>query len=391
MTTPIESKQDWHAPTLTDRRIRLFVIVILLASLAAILLTFRDHFLKGGHSWNTADWLINAENVHVRRGLFGSSLLFIADTLRISPLVVAILLQCSLAILIAAGAIRVLLASPSPGLTSLLLLSPGFCLLFWAGDPYGTARKEMVTYAAMALLLFTSGNYTRDRSITAVAAGLFAFGISGHIANAMMTPMFLFMASIALGRVTLAWGAVAVALCLWAAFNTWYPIHFSGIDSAMDVCRPLLDRGLEENFCRNAIRVTADNAISAIDYVAERAYGRGGGAWHLIIYPGLILPVIYLLRHTNDARTLLWPMVLSVIPLLPLYSVGLDWGRQTVMHVTPILLLISLMLLRGRLRQTRSLPLAPSLLLLLLGILWSPRHVFGLNWGMPIQALSDLF
>ena len=372
-------------------RIRLFVVVMLLAALTAILLTFRDHFLAGGHSWNTADWLINAEIVHVRRGLFGSALLFIADTLHISPLIVAILLQCTLATLIAAGAIRVLFATPSPGLTALLLLSPGFCLLFWAGDPHGTARKEMVTYAAMALLLFTSGDHIRDRWIVIAATLLMAFGISGHIANAMMLPMFLFMASIALGRLNTGWIIAALLLCLWAAFNTWYPIHFSGIDSAMDVCRPLLERGLGEHFCADAIRVTADNAVSAVDYVAERAYGRGGGAWHLIIYPGLLLPVIYLLRHTDNARALLWPMGLSVLPILPLYSVGLDWGRQTVMHVTPVLLLIALMLLRGHLRQTRTVPLSAALVLLLLGILWSPRHVFGLDWGMPVQVLIDLF
>ncbi len=391
MSDPIESNNAWHGPNRSDSYIRLFVVLIMLASLAAVLVTFRSHFLMGGHPWNTADWLINAENVHVRRGLFGSALLRIADTLHLSPLLVAIWLQCGLAILIASGAIRAVLVSPSPGLTAVLLLSPGFCLLFWAGDPHGTARKEMITYASMALLLFTSGEEKRDRIIVATAGLLFAFGVSGHIANAMMTPMFLFMAWVAFGRAGTPWIIMAAVLCAWAAFNTWYPIRFSGIDSAMDVCRPLLERGLDESFCRYAIRVTAEHAGSAVLFVAEYAYGRGLGAWHLIIYPGLLLPIIYLVRRTNGARALLWPMTLSVLPLLPLYSVGLDWGRQTVMHITPILLLMALMLLRGRIRQTKQIPLKASLLLLVLGVIWSPKHVFGLDWGMPVATIMDLF
>ncbi len=391
MRNPFESTQTWYGPDRSERYIRAFVAFVMIVSLVTILMIFRGHYLMGGHSWNTADWLINAENVHVRRGLFGSALLRISDTLHVSPLSVAILLQCSLATAITLGVLRALWASPFPGLTALLLLSPGFCLLFWAADPHGTARKEMITYAAMALLLFSTGTPSRDRWVVAFASLLFAFGVSGHIANAMMTPMFLFMAWIVLGRANPQWIVTAALLLPWAAFHTWYPIRFSGIASAMDVCQPLLDRGLNESFCKDAIRVTADNAGSAVDYVAERAYGRGYGAWHLIIYPGLLLPLLYLLGRTNGTRTMLWPIILSVLPILPLYSVGLDWGRQTVMHVTPILLLFALMLLRGRIRQTKTIPTASSLLLLVLGIVWAPKHVFGLDWGMPIELIADLF
>jgi hypothetical protein len=391
MSDPVESHATWHGRNQSDTYIRLFVVLIMLASLVVVLMTFRSHFLMGGHPWNTADWLINADNVHVRRGLFGSVLLRISDTLHLSPLVIAILLQCGLAILITAGALRAILASSAPGLTAVLLLSPGFCLLFWAGDPHGTARKEMITFAAMALLLFTNGKEKHDRTIVIAAGLLFAFGVSGHIANAMMTPMFLFMAWVALGRTGTPWIVAAVLLCIWAAFNTWYPIRYSGIDSAMEVCRPLMERGLDENFCSRAIRVTADHAESALVFVAEYAYGRGLGAWHLLIYPGLLLPILYLLSRTNGARALLWPMVLSVLPLLPLYTVGLDWGRQTVMHITPILLLVALMLLRGRIHQTKQIPLKVSLVLLVLGVIWSPKHVFGLDWGMPASMIMDLF
>ena len=61
-----------------------------------------------------------------------------------------------------AGAVRAIVLSPRGRLEALLFISPGFCLLFWAADPAGAARKELITYAAMSLLLFTNGHTRRD-------------------------------------------------------------------------------------------------------------------------------------------------------------------------------------------------------------------------------------
>lgn len=376
-------------PLSTNTRVNRLAILVLMVSLVAILLTFRGHLVAGGHSWNTADWLINSDIVHVRRGLFGSAVLRASDALAISPVLAVILLQASLATVIAAGAIEAVLRSPSKSLAALLVMSPGFCLLFWAADPDGTARKEMVAYAAMALLLFTTGRAVRDRAIVIAAACLFAFGITGHIANAMMTPMFLYMAWVALGSTGRAWLSAAAMMCVWAAFNTWYPIRFSAIGSAMDVCRPLLERGLDEDLCADAVRVTAGNARAAVAHVAGSAFGAGNGLWHLIIYPALLVPFVCLVKRTDGWRLVAWPLALSVIPLLPLYLVGYDWGRQTVMHVTPMIFLVLLMLLRGRILQTRPISRAMIWTLPIFGLLWAPRHTMGIEFGMPMSVLLD--
>lgn len=377
----------------STRRTVAITILFLLICLIAVLMTFREHLLAGGHGWNTADWLINADIVHVRRGIFGSALLRVADAFHVSPVFAVILFQSTLAILIATGAIRGIWQSPSPALASLLIISPGFCLVFWAADPLGTARKEMIAYAAMALLLLASGKPKLDRGIVFVAACLFALGASAHIANAVMTPMFLFMAWTALGRrVEPIWVVGAGTMCVWAAFNTWYPIHFSGIASSMDVCRPLLERGVSEELCKDAIRVTSGKAERAVEFVADRAYG--GGKWIslLFIYPGILLPVVYLLSRTKGWRALMMPFALSVMPLLPLYVVGLDWGRHVVMHVTPILLLAQLMLLRGQIHQTRPVPGLMCALLIVLGALWAPPHTFDLDhWGLPVSVILNMF
>lgn len=386
MTAPVDpdiSVQDRHG-----RRslVPYFAALTFALSAVMVLFTLRSHLVMGGHTWNTADWLINADVVHVRRGLFGSALLRVSDTIGISPLVTAITLQSTLVGLIAAMALRAIIVAQNRLLVALFVLSPGFCLLFWAADPSGAIRKEAVSYAAMSLLLLTNGQRRRDGVIVCFAALLFAFGVSGHIANAMLTPMFLFMAWIALDRPGGVWNLGAAAMVAWAAFNTWYPIHFSDIASASDVCQPLLDRGLRDDFCTDAIRVTAASAQQAVAYVSDTAYGHLEAKWHLIIYPALLIPVALLATRTNQARLLFWVGALSVVPLIPLYSVGYDWGRQTVMHITPLLLFICLMLLRGHMVQTRRVSLGVSGALVVLSVLWAPAHTFGVVYGPWIGA-----
>ncbi|MEL7104745.1 MAG: hypothetical protein AAGM21_02415 [Pseudomonadota bacterium] len=369
--------------------IALAVVVVILGALAASVLTFRDHYEIGGHQWNTGDWLINADVVHVRRGLFGSGVLRISDALGISPVLGVVALQSILCAIVALGACFAILRGPARRLIALLVLSPGFTLIFLAGDPSGAARKEILTFAAMSILLFTNGKRQRDIPVVTGATVLFAIGVTGHIANAMMTPMYLFMAWTALGRPDLrrGFGVVCALMCLWAAFNTWYPIYFSDIENWQLVCEPLVARGLDPQVCQRAVFVTGERAADAVVFVAKHAYGDGDGLWHLIIYPALVVPILYLVGRTDGLADIKWPFILSFLPILPLYTVGFDWGRQTVMHITPMILLSVLMLSRGQIRQQKPVSLIAAGVIALSGLIWVPRHTFGIEWGKPLQIV----
>ena len=122
--------------------------------------------LTGGNSWKQADWLVNSEEVFVRRGLFGSGLLRLSDLLAVKPLLLVGALQ---AILMLALIGATIVAARRSGLTDrvlLLLLSPGFFVLFWAADPQGSLRKEMIVYLALAALaLAATGVWKRALAI----------------------------------------------------------------------------------------------------------------------------------------------------------------------------------------------------------------------------------
>lgn len=373
--------------------VTLAAAALILASFAECVLIFRLHYQIGGHEWNTGDWLINADEVHVRRGLFGSGLLRVTDALGISPVLGVVVLQSLLCAVIAFGACHAILKAQSRFLVALLFLSPGFTLIFLAGDTHAAARKEILAFAAMSILLFTNGQRRHDVVVVALATTLFFIGVTGHIANAMMTPMFLYIAWIALDRPNprRAFGGFAGVMCLWAAFNTWYPIYFSDIENWQSVCDPLLARGIGSHICEKAVFVTGERAADAVTFVAETAYGTGDGIWHLIIYPALVFPIVYLVSRTDGLAAIKWPFILSFLPIMPLYSVGFDWGRQTVMHITPMILLIVLMVLRGHIEQKRRIPFLATGLIALSAVIWVPRHTFGIEWGKPMKVILGAF
>lgn len=371
-----------------------FALVYLTVCTAHVLDTLLGHLAAGGHGWNTADWLINADNVHVRRGLFGSVMLRVSDKLSISPVLAVVAFQCALVLMIAAGAFAAVLRAGQGqrALVALLLLSPGFALLFWTNDQHAAIRKEAVTYAAIALLLFTKGGGPRDVAVILVASLLFSLGVAGHILNAVMTPAFLCAVWVVLGTEragSLPWVIGAGVLLAWAAFNTWYPITFSGIASADPVCQPLLDRGLPKAFCNEAIAVTAADSQDARNFVASMTSGAGVWARFISVYAVLLGLVLLLCAHTSGLRRLAWIAALSLFPILPAYTVGFDWGRQFVMHLTPLILIAGLMLALGQIRQSRAVPLALVAAVIGISLLGGPSHMQGLTESYPFFQLKQ--
>src|SRR5690606_27309956 len=81
---------------------------------------------RGGHAWKQGDWLINAEAVAVRRGLFGSGLLRLSDLTGIGPLAMTVALQLLLLTAAAGLTLAAALRLRVGFRLFLLLVSPGF-------------------------------------------------------------------------------------------------------------------------------------------------------------------------------------------------------------------------------------------------------------------------
>ena len=118
-------------------------------------LIYQDYTL-GGHEWKQGDWLINNMNGAVRRGIMGSAILWFSGVTSLDPILVITTLQgllFGLCIILLSCAIE---RSNCRHTLWLLVLSPAFFVNFWAVDPDGALRKELIIYLAFSVLLFAT-------------------------------------------------------------------------------------------------------------------------------------------------------------------------------------------------------------------------------------------
>ncbi len=340
--------------------------------IATILLYLGQDFLLGGHPYKQGDWLINVEQAFVRRGLLGSAFIRVSDLLQVDLLLLVVLSQAALLMLFAVALFRVMRAAHQQPLFWLLLLSPAFTWLFWANDPQGSLRKELLVYAAFALLLV--GIIDRRRLNFAAAVALFAMGMLGHEANVLFLPAFIWLLYRLRQAGLLTARESVIALTVLAAVATVSAIFFVrhvSLVAATPVCAPLLLRGFDGAFCEGAIGwVTRDPA-----YALQVTAGNWSiNSWGLgIVYLWTTGIALWFASHFTQRRRLQLIYAATALPFLPLFIVALDWGRWMNFHVSSWVFLMLAEQLLGGLAQARArddkmllavivsiLPLAPS-------------------------------
>lgn len=343
-------------------------------ALAIVFLHLGQDYWLGGNTYKQGDWLINVELATVRRGLPGSAFIRIADFLHIDLLLVVVLCQAALLALFAVCLYKVVRKVDHQPLFWLLLFSPGFTLLLWANDPQGSLRKELIVYAAFALLL--AGLADRRRLHFAVATGLFALGMLGHEANCLFLPVFLWLLYCARGSGMLATRelglAVLVLLAAALVSATFFFRHVSLADAG-PVCAPLLLRGFTAAFCEGAISwVTRD-----LSYAIRVTAGNwSAGSWAFgTFYLWMTALACWISAHFVQMRKLLWMYVCTALPFLPLFYVALDWGRWMNFHLSCWIFVVLAEQLLGGLQLLRPVD-GKRLLVSGFSILpWAPSHM----------------
>jgi len=341
---------------------------------AVMLVYLLQDYLLGGNGDKQGDWLINIEQVAVRRGLLGSAFIFLSDALHLDLLLLVVLSQAALLLLFAGLLFRVIRALEQQPIFWLLLFCPAFVLLFWGNDPHGSLRKELFVYCAFALVLV--GIVDRRPACFPLSIASFAVGLLAHEANILFLPAFLWLlfrvqregllslAAFASGVLLLS--AVAVAS---AAFVLRH-VHVADVGL---VCAPLMARGLPASFCDRAITwVTRDLSYAIEATAASWSWESGSVA---VIYLALTAGAWWFSGHFAQRRRLMLMYVLTALPFLPLYYIALDWGRWMNFHISSWIFLVLAEQLLGRLQQTR--PCNDKLLyLLVIGALpWAPAHM----------------
>ena len=337
---------------------------------AAILL-FRTLSAPEAPRYVVLDLLINSTDGPVRRGLGGDAVLFLAGLFGGAPSIWAACLICAFGAALFALSIRLYRHLPDdPGLVVLVLAPWG--LLFFAYDPDGSLRKEMLGYLAIALVLqgALSGSIRAMRVWLFTGCAAFGLSIYVHESILLLGPVFALAAWVATLRPGSQRGLVVAAIAATAIASVLSVLHLAGLPvrDAQAMCDAA---GLAR--CGGPFTHLGKSTSDAWDYV----YGRRdwGEVW---VYAGqaalCALPFLGV-RLANGPR---WAppvaLILAFAAVVPLFFLGYDWGRWIQMAFFPLSLVAAAGLTVGGLTWTRL--LGPAVSLVYVGT-WGMSHAHG--------------
>ena len=355
------------------------VILTLLCLLTALFVLYTAHglYVLGGHEWLHGDWLINNEAAWIRRGFFGSALIWLSDTTGSELLGLLVCLQATIALTVLAMLWRAAFHSGMSDPIILLLTNPVLFLSWFNVPAEFVFRKEMIVYLAFAVLLW-SARRSAVRPVAIPAACLIlAVGLLGHEANLFLIPFFLVALWMARGtavgnRIELAASVFVVATGVGILIYTFL---FMLVPDTSLICAPLLERGLNTAVCDGAIDWLSDDTADARDAVVQMLNNASQFSFPIAYFLALI-PVLAILFRAPNRLTLTSLMVGSGLLFLPLYLVAIDWGRWLSMHVYAVSFLV---LIQAQTRRsvwlTQPLPRKVFLPLVLLNLVWSVDHI----------------
>ncbi len=338
-----------HSQSSDWRSWRTFGLALILGiTLLHILWLLSVDYTAGGNSWKQGDWLINSLGSPARRGIFGSALLRLSDLLGTSPLLLLILLQGVVVTLIFVVVGTATLTLGTPQKVFLLLISPGFVVFFWFNDPQGAVRKEILVYLAF-LPLIVAAMRGRGSLICCVLSMLaYAMAVASHEGNVFFLPflwvaMWLVLpgnASIALRvAIIVIPGLLALAGGLYAVANIHVP------DPGV-ICAQIVQRGLDPQICGGAI-----------DYLGsppEQARMHPGRLLsehfrsYLLVYMVCLLGFRVLLQGSRRLELGGLAVVASGLAFFPLYILAGDYGRWLNFHVSSLVFVTLIALLKFR-------------------------------------------
>ena len=346
----------------------------------AVLYSFYKLFVNyrnGGNMWKQGDWLINSEMQPIRRAFMGDIILAISDALSTSPLLVTIMIQTIVFLTLVCLLFILLRQKEVRSAIWVILISPAFFVFFWASDQQGSMRKELFIYLALACLATSGIRQSLSRPLIVASLILFVLGALSHEAMALFFPayVFCFVVMAHPAKISPLFMGIAILIALVASTGTiYFSIQHPSVSDIQDICLPLTSRGLDPSICEGAIDWLQKDVESSREIVREVA--TTDRIVKLIAgYALSAIAMTYFIGRTNMPYKLFALYVLAGLPFIPLFVLGIDWGRWLNFHFTSVAFIVLCLLVSGHLKIERPpayIYLAP---ILLSSIFWSVGHI----------------
>ena len=308
-------------------------------SFLAILLYLAFDIIQGGGGYKQGDWLINNELVEIRRGFFGSLILYISNLLNFNPLYILSIIQITILFLIYITFICVGIQLKNNDVVFFLLFSP-FFILFWFNDPAGSMRKEIIAY--LAFIPFLIAALRENKNITnyiLLSVFIYLIAVFSHEANIFFFPFFVAAIYIIRKKIDKFFIIFSLVYALISVLGFLYAIRYPVVEDYMLVCQPLLDQGLSSSVCHGAITWLSLDSNYALSKTKELLFSKASLNF-LISYIFSLLFFVYILKEYFSIKNILMFCLVSSFCFSPLWIVALDWGRWINFYVVSLTFLL---------------------------------------------------
>jgi len=290
---------------------------------------------RGGNDWITGDWLINYAGGFIRRGLSGEVIMFLADITGVSDTLTTGVFLAVLWLCVCLLTLRIWTMSQANFGRLALLLSPAF-LAFDLWDFQGGARKELAIFAVLAVMLGSKNLTARSSPAqwvwTCTFTALPPILILAHELIAFTIPLtivaFLLMAQeaqLSLDKRIFFISGIAIL----SLISLLFVANFSGTLVQRDeVCSELTSRGAAHSLCSGAISWLGRSAEDAYSSVSLHASSPETLVFFALAAGMSTVPFLYFRgQKLVGSITPTMGLFIATLGLVPLFALGLDWGR----------------------------------------------------------------
>lgn len=303
---------------------------------------------NGGNGWSQGDWLINNEIQNIRRGWFGSFILFLSENLSLNPLYLLGLIQSIIIIFIfySVWKASIKLDINNNDVLFFLLISPLF-FIFWGASVGGSLRKEIITYLAFTPYLFYFMSNRESYKFYLFASILIYFiAVFSHEANVFFLPFFIAILILIFKKDRTKLIFFSIIYCAISLSAFIYSIIYNKVNDYMDICNPILKFGIDSSICKGAIS-WLDTSFDYNLSLTSKLLLSSSLFYFILSYFLSIFIFIVLIKKYFNIKTILIISFLSSIAFLPLYIVAVDWGRWINFYVVSLTFLIIFWMLKS--------------------------------------------
>ena len=279
---------------------------------------------NGGHSFMTADWLINYRFGYINRGLFGTVVLFLFNDSN-SILNFLSIGLISIYITIFYYLTKTLNLMSQNVITYVLIFSPA-TFLFNIYDSQGSFRKEILGILSIFLLISATKNNSNKKYII-MSSIIYTIGIFSHSVNLFFLTTILLIISKKINQKSV---FTYLLFLIPTSINFIFYFLFSNSEQELYLKRDSMCLELEylnlSNLCGYGSFDFLVWDLNAAYYITQNYTineNRQASYIYIFLYLLSILPLFFDKNSLNNLKHYLF----INISFFPLFLIAFDWGR----------------------------------------------------------------